>query len=87
MGTVPSDRACQDLPGIGRIRAGIDPWANRTKKYSNLVPGYPTCLYCSLTFTYEECEQTIQINTSKMILDTEHSDINTITCSIRYISM
>ena len=41
-GTVPSDRACQNLPGIGRIRAGIGPWANHTKKYSNLVPGYPT---------------------------------------------
>ena len=39
---VPSDRACQDLPGIERIRAGIGPWTNRTKKYSNLVPGYPT---------------------------------------------
>ena len=38
LGTVPSDRACQDLPGIG-------PWANRTKKYSNLAPRYPTCLF------------------------------------------
>ena len=41
-GTVPSDKACRDLPGIGRIRVGIGSWANRIKKYSNLVPGYPT---------------------------------------------
>ncbi|CAF4577882.1 unnamed protein product [Rotaria sp. Silwood2] len=33
-------------------------------------------LYCSLAFTCEKCEHTIQINTSKMIPDTEHRDIN-----------
>ena len=32
--------------------------------------------YCSLTFTCEKCEHTIQINTSKMIPDTKHCDIN-----------
>ncbi|CAF1311457.1 unnamed protein product [Rotaria sordida] len=33
-------------------------------------------LYCSLAFTCQKCEHTIQINTSKMIPDTKHRDIN-----------
>ncbi|CAF5032274.1 unnamed protein product [Rotaria sp. Silwood1] len=33
-------------------------------------------LYCSLAFSCEKCEHTIQINTSKMIPDTKHRDIN-----------
>ena len=32
--------------------------------------------YCSLAFTCEKCEHTIQINTSKMVPDTKHRDIN-----------
>ena len=32
--------------------------------------------YCSLAFTSKKCEQTIQINTSKMISDIQHRDIN-----------
>ena len=33
-------------------------------------------LRCSLTFTCKKYKHTIQINTSKMILDTKHRDIN-----------
>ena len=32
--------------------------------------------YCSLAFTCKKCEHTIQINTSKMISDTKHRDVN-----------
>ena len=31
---------------------------------------------CSLAFTCKKCEHTIQINTSKMISDTKHRDMN-----------